>query len=66
MNNKIGLVMEFKKIDDFVKDTTSEAIIKALKQIEDRKYETELIKDGIKKILKLAIVFKGKEVCVVR
>jgi len=64
--NKIGLVMEFKKIDNFMKDTTSEAAIKALKQIEDRRYETELIKDGIKKILKLAIIFKGKEVCVVR
>ena len=65
-NSKLGIIMEFKKIDDFMKDTTSEAAIKALKQIEDRKYETELIKDGIKKILKLAIVFKGKEVCVVR
>ena len=37
-----------------------ESTIDALKQIEDKKYEAELLEDGIKNIIKLAIVFKGK------
>lgn len=34
----------------------------ALKQIEDKKYETELLEKGVKDIVNLAIVFKGKEI----
>ena len=60
--SKIGIVMEFKKIDDFSKTTIEEATTAALKQIEEKKYSQELIHRGIKNIIKLAIVFKGKEV----
>jgi hypothetical protein len=60
--SKIGIVMEFKKIDDFLKTTIEEATIAALKQIEDMKYAQELINKEIKDIIKLAIVFKGKEI----
>jgi len=60
--SKIGIIIEFKKIDDFLSDTIEEGTAKALKQIEDKKYETELLEKGIKDIVKLAIVFKGKEV----
>jgi len=60
--SKIGIIIEFKKIDDFLSDTIEEGTGKALKQIEDKKYETELLEKGIKDIVKLAIVFKGKEV----
>jgi len=59
--SKIGIVLEFKKIDDFLKITIEEATTAALKQIEEMKYAQELISKGIKKIIKLAIVFKGKE-----
>ena len=59
---KIGIVIEFKKIDDFLKTTIEEGTIAALKQIEDMKYSQELIDRGIKNIIKLAIVFKGKEI----
>ena len=59
--SKIGIVFEFKKIDDFLKITIEEATTAALKQIEEMKYAQELISKGIKKIIKLAIVFKGKE-----
>ena len=34
----------------------------ALKQIEEKKYETELLQKGASNIIKLAIVFKGKEI----
>lgn len=40
------------------------ALESALKQIEEKKYETELIQRGIHRIKKLAIVFSGKEVVV--
>jgi len=60
--SKIGIIIEFKKIDDFLDDTIEEATTDALKQIEDKKYETELLENGIKNIIKLAIVFKGKAV----
>ncbi|SFD02110.1 AAA family ATPase [Clostridium uliginosum] len=60
--SKIGIIIEFKKIDDFLNDTIEEGTQKALKQIEDKKYETELLEKGIQDIVKLAIVFKGKEI----
>ncbi|SFC76394.1 AAA family ATPase [Clostridium uliginosum] len=60
--SKIGIIIEFKKIDDFLHDTIEEGTAKALKQIEDKKYETELLEKGIQDIVKLAIVFKGKEI----
>jgi len=41
--SKIGIVLEFKKIDDFLNITIEEATKAALKQIEDMKYEQELI-----------------------
>ena len=60
--SKIGIVMEFKKIYDFVKTTIEEGTILALKQIEDMKYSNELNARGVNKIIKLGIVFKGKEI----
>ena len=60
--SKVGIIIEFKKIDSFLDDTIEEATIAALKQIEDKKYETELLGKGINDIIKLAIVFKRKEI----
>lgn len=60
--SKQGIIIEFKKIDELSKESIDEATKKALKQIEDKKYESELLSKGITKIIKLAIVFKNKEV----
>lgn len=60
--SKYGIIIEFKKIDELSKESIEEATEKALKQIEDKKYESELLERGIKNIIKLAIVFKNKEV----
>lgn len=60
--SKIGIIIEFKKIDYFLDDTIEKATKEALKQIDEKRYETELVQKGIKNILKLAIVFKGKEI----
>jgi len=56
--SKPGFVIEFKKLRQ--KETVKSATESALKQIEEKKYETELMERGIKDIIKLAIVFEGK------
>ena len=62
--NGIGYIIEFKTVDEEENETVPAAVEAALKQIENKKYETELIERGIKNYKKLAIVFKGKEVTV--
>ncbi len=52
--------MELKRIES--EETKDTAIANAFAQIEEKKYETELIERGIKKIKKLAVVFNGKNV----
>ncbi len=59
---KTGYVIEFKTVDTDEKETKDMAITAALNQIEEKKYETELIERGIQNRKKLAIVFNGKEV----
>ncbi len=58
----IGYIIEFKKTRK--NETVESAIKSAFQQIEEKKYETELVERGIKHIKKLAIVFSGKEVSV--
>jgi hypothetical protein len=60
--SKPGYIIEFKTARK--KETVETAIKAALTQIEDKKYDTELIEQGIQNIKKLAIVFKGKDVTV--
>ena len=60
--SKLGYVIEFKKVRK--NETAESAAESALKQIEDKQYETELIERGITNIKKLAIVFSGKDVFV--
>jgi len=59
---KLGFIIEFKKTRK--KETLESAVTSALEQIENKKYETELIERGIKNYKKLAVVFSGKEVIV--
>lgn len=63
--NKLGVIIEFKKISEFSNETLEEASIAALTQIRDRAYRAELNERGVNNILELAIVFKGKELIVV-
>ena len=62
--NPVGFVIEFKTVDTDDNETVETAAAAALAQIEEKKYETELLQRGIKNYKKLAIVFKGKEVTV--
>lgn len=62
--NRRGVIMEFKRVDTRRKETPEQAIEKAKTQIKTRKYAAELEAAGVKDILTLAIVFRGKEVWV--
>jgi len=64
--SKLGIIIEFKKINSLSKESIDEGVLKALKQIEENKYEQELINKGIKDIIKVAIVFKGKMLKIVQ
>ena len=54
-----GYILELKraKTDDEEKE-----VEEALKQIEDKKYETLLKREGVKDIIKIGLVFDGKEI----
>lgn len=58
---KPGIVLEFKAVDSYEKETLELAARHALEQIENNKYEAELRALGLQKILKLGIAFKGKK-----
>ncbi len=60
--SKWGYVMEFKKTGK--KESVKSAVKSALKQIEEKKYQAELVQRGVKKVKKLAVVFNGKDVTV--
>ena len=60
--DKTGYVIEFKTVDTDEKETIKSAVKAALKQIDEKKYETELLQRGVRNIKKLAVVFKGKDV----
>jgi len=58
---KPRIIIEFKKVNIKRKETLKTAAQNALKQIEERDYETELRARGFKNSIKLGIAFKGKE-----
>ncbi len=59
-----GYVIEFKTVDIEDNETIETAAAAALAQIEEKKYETELMARNIENIKKLAVVFSGKDVYV--
>ena len=60
--SKKAIIMELKTIDEFENETKEMALESAVKQINERQYETAILKRGIKDILKLGVVFDGKRV----
>ncbi len=61
---ELGVVMEFKKIGRFEESDLESAVLSALKQIEERKYDLELKNRGVSRILHLGLAFKGKTVMI--
>ncbi len=63
-NTKPGIIMEFKSLRINSKKTLEDAMEKAIEQVNKKLYETELKNRGIDNIMKIAMVFKGKEVLI--
>ena len=59
--SKLGVILEFKKVQTQKKETLESAAQSALKQIEEKQYEVELRALGLTRILKVGIAFLGKE-----
>ncbi len=61
-----GIIIEFKVINPRKENSLEETVEAALKQIEERNYEAELIKRGVKadNIHHYGFAFKGKEVLI--
>ena len=57
-----GILIELKAAKDCTEDELKELSEKALAQIDDRKYETELTVKGVTNILKYGVAFSGKRV----
>jgi hypothetical protein len=64
--SKQAIIMELKSIDTFNNETREQTLDSALKQIEDRNYESLLRQQGCQNIMKLAVTFDGKRVWVKR
>jgi len=62
--SKLGVIIEFKVADSDKTRIMNQEAEEALKQIDAENYQAELNARGIKKILKLAIVFYGKKVLI--
>ena len=60
--SKLGIVIEFKKLDFDDHETLEETAEEALKQIKDKKYSITLENRGVKNIKEIGIVFKGKDI----
>ena len=57
---KKAIIMELKTIDEFDEETKDSSLENALKQIEEKQYETQVCRRGYTDILKLGVVFDGK------
>ena len=65
VNGIPGFIFEFKHTNDDTSDLTILAD-SALRQIEEKKYDTELLSAGISHIIKIGIAFRGKSAVVRR
>ncbi len=65
-SNLPGLILEFKVINHSMKKSLEETVKSALQQIEEKKYDTELLKEGVKKenIRHYGFAFEGKKVLI--
>ncbi|MCC8046322.1 MAG: ATP-binding protein [Clostridiales bacterium] len=59
-----GIIIEFKVFDPKKEETLEDTAKRALQQIEDMKYETNLKARGIEKVRKYGFAFRGKEVLI--
>ena len=65
VKNLPGLIIELKSAKNCSEGELNELATTALKQINDKKYDTELKSSGVNNIIKYGVAFSGKNVAVV-
>lgn len=63
-SSQIGLVLEFKKIDEEEGEDREKAMVSALAQIREKNYAAELRVEGVERIIGIGVVFEGKQIFV--
>lgn len=63
--NLPGIVIELKAAKNCTKENLEKLAHQALKQINDKQYDTELKKEGIQNTIKYGVAFSGKNVAIV-
>ncbi len=63
-SSDLGIIMEFKKVGRFEKIDLEAAVTSAIKQIEDKQYDQELLDRGVQRILYLGFAFEGKQILI--
>ncbi len=61
---KLGIIIEFKKVDTYENETLEQAVTSALTQIEAQKYAQEIRAHGVNSIISIGIAFSGKNVLI--
>ncbi len=61
---KLGIIIEFKKVDTYENETLEQAVTSALTQIEAQKYAQEIRAHGVNSIISIGIAFNGKNVLI--
>lgn len=59
--SQLGIVLEFKRLDEQNRETPKAALAAAMEQIERRRYVEELAASGVRGALRVAVVFRGKK-----
>jgi hypothetical protein len=62
--SKLGIIIEFKTVDEYKEETLELAASSALKQIASKMYAQEMNQRGITSILAVAIAFSGKKIMI--
>ncbi|MCR4635300.1 MAG: ATP-binding protein, partial [Butyrivibrio sp.] len=62
--NNAGIIIEIKWEKDMDQSALSKLADKALKQIDNKHYDSEMVQAGIHDIIKLGMAFSGKEVAI--
>ena len=60
--NANSFIMEFKVYKEDDEENIEDTIANAMKQIEEKKYESNLIERGFDNITKMVFAFRGKEI----
>lgn len=62
--SKLGIIMEFKKVNQKKGEDLETAVEVALRQLKDKNYRQELLNSNVANILEIGIAFQGKDLLV--